>query len=89
MAIAVKMSFCFILRINLQTRRASKISVNFHCSCKGHFKHLFNKLPPNIFKTQFIASVRYFIIYFCMYKILSKTPLEGDEKKLLFKIKIM
>ena len=80
MAIAVNIIVFFILRINFQAQRASKISVNFHCSCKGHFKHLFNKLPPNIFKTHFIASVRYFIIYFCMYKILSKTPLEGDEK---------
>ena len=60
MAIAVNMIVFFILRINLQAQRASKISVNFHCSCKGHFKHLFNKLPPNIFKHSFL--IQNFII---------------------------
>ena len=65
-------------------RRACKFSVNFYGSCKDHFKPLFNPPPISSFswslKTHFIGSFRYFIIYFCMYKILSKTPLEGDEK---------
>ena len=65
-------------------RRACKFSVNFYGSCKDHFKPLFNPPPISSFswslKTHFIGSFRYFIIYFCMYKIISKTPLEGDEK---------